>query len=320
MKKIFLLFAFYFAANHIIAQTVDSVAAVSVLPDAGEDEPALPVKVFVSQRLINANTVEVLKKGIMDFKVSHSFEDIAGDKGGIKNFFGLDRSTDVRIGFQIGLSNRLNIVATRAKGAGRVQQLYELGLKYQMMRQLQNDPKHPLSMTLYVNNVISTMKAEPLPDRENSFRGFGDRTSQVVQLMVARKFGKSSFQLSPAFVNTGYVQSGDDNSMFALGAAARIPLSKKLVFVFDYFHPFRSKDSKNFIRSTGSEVYDAMGAGFEILTEGHTFNLMFTNATEILENRFIPRTVTSWGRGEFRWAFALTRAFVLFRSKKDKQE
>jgi Membrane bound beta barrel domain (DUF5777) len=254
MKKIILLFAFHLATNHIIAQTVDSVAAVTALPDAGEEEPALPVKVFVSQRLINANTVEVLKKGIMDFKVSHSFEDIGGDKGGIKNFFGLDRSTDVRIGFQIGLSNRLNIVATRAKGAGRVQQLYELGLKYQMMRQLQNDPKHPLSMTLYVNNVISTMKAEPLPDRENSFRGFGDRTSQVVQLMVARKFGKSSFQLSPVFVNTGYVQSGDDNSMFALGAAARIPLSKKFVFVVDYFHPFRSKGSKDCIRNTGSEV------------------------------------------------------------------
>jgi Membrane bound beta barrel domain (DUF5777) len=319
MKKTFLVLALFFSVNFITAQTADSVAAVTALPDNSEEESALPVKVFASQRLINANTVEVLKKGIMEFKVAHSFEDIGGDKGGIKNFFGLDKSTDVRIGFQVGLSNRLNIVATRAKGAGRVQQLYELGLKYQLMRQMQNDSKHPLSMTLYANNVISTMKAEPLPDRENSFRGFGDRTSRVVQLMVARKFGKSSFQISPTFVNTGYVQPGDDKSIFALGAAARIPLSKKFVFVFDYFHPFRSRDSKDFIRTTGSEVYDAMGAGFEILTEGHTFNLMFTNATEILENRFIPRTITSWGRGEFRWAFNLTRAFVLFRSKKDKE-
>jgi Membrane bound beta barrel domain (DUF5777) len=201
-----------------------------------------------------------------------------------------------------------------------VQQLYELGLKYQMMRQLQNDPKHPLSVTLYANNVISTMKAESLPDRENSFRSLSDRTSRAIELMIARKFGKTSFQLNSVFVNAGYVPAGDDKSMFALGGAARIPLSKKFVFVFDYFHPFRSKESKNFIRTTGSELYDAMGAGFEILTEGHTFNLMFTNATEIFENRFIPRTVTSWDRGEFRWAFSLTRAFVLFKSKKDKQE
>ena len=144
MKKIFFFFALLFAVNFIIAQTADSSASVAALPDDGEQEEALPVKVFVSQRLINANTVEVLKKGIMDFKVAHSFEDIGGDRGGIKNFFGLDNSTDVRIGFQIGLSDRLNIVTTRAKGAGRVKQLYELGLKYQLMRQLQNDPKHPL--------------------------------------------------------------------------------------------------------------------------------------------------------------------------------
>jgi Membrane bound beta barrel domain (DUF5777) len=319
MKKIFLVLALFFTVNFITAQTVDSSVSVSVLPDTGEQEEALPVKVFASQRLINANTVEVLKKGIMDFKVSHSFSDISGDKGGIKNFFGLDNSTDVRIGFQIGLSDRLNIVTTRAKGAFKVLQLYELGFKYQLMRQLQNDPKHPLSMTLYVNNIISTVKADTIPGQLNSFKNFGDRTSQAVELMIARKFGKASFQLNTVFVNAGYVPSGDDKSMLALGGAARIPLSKKFVFVFDYFHPFRSKESKNFIRTTGFDVYDVMGAGFEILTEGHTFNLMFTNATEILENRFIPRTTTSWGRGEFRWAFALTRAFVLFRSKKDKE-
>ncbi len=57
-------------------------------------------------------------KGILEFKVTHNFGDIAGDFGGIKNFFGLDNATDVRIGFQYGLSKRINLIAARAKGAG----------------------------------------------------------------------------------------------------------------------------------------------------------------------------------------------------------
>src|SRR5215470_19689356 len=58
------------------------------------------LKIFFGQRLINANTVEVLHKGVMEFRVIHNFEDIAGENGGLKYFYGLDNSTDVRIGFQ----------------------------------------------------------------------------------------------------------------------------------------------------------------------------------------------------------------------------
>src|SRR5690348_9132053 len=67
------------------------------------DQP--PMKLFYSQRIINMNTVEVLNKGIMEFRVTHNFDDIAGKDGGIKKFFGLDAATDVKIGFQIGLSD-----------------------------------------------------------------------------------------------------------------------------------------------------------------------------------------------------------------------
>src|SRR6478735_3139663 len=75
-------------------------------------------KVFYSQKAINTKTVEVHPKGIMDFSIDHYFGDIAGDHGGAKNgFFGLDGIKDVRIGFQLGLTDRLNVIFARAKGA-----------------------------------------------------------------------------------------------------------------------------------------------------------------------------------------------------------
>lgn len=270
--------------------------------------------VFSSPRLINANTVEMIPKGILEFKVTHNFGDLAGDNGGIKNFFGLDNATDIRIGFQYGLSKRINLVAARAKGAGGLQQLYELGLKYRMLQQT-TDNAIPLSLTLYGNLVTSAMREGANPGQENSFDGFGDRLSQAVQLLVARRFGKFSFQLSPTYVHHNYVVAGDDNGIFAFGAGMRLPVAGRFSLIVDYFHSFRSSDSKEMFRNQGIRFYDVLGAGIEILTAGHVFHLNFTNATEILENRFIPRTTTSWGKGQFRWGFTVSRDFELKKRK-----
>jgi len=284
------------------------------------------MKVFYSQKLINANTVEVLPKGIMEFRVSHAFSDMGGHQGGISpHFFGLEDAYDVRIGFQAGLTDRLNVLISRAKGGGTPNapaQLYELGIKYQFMKQEENDSRHPFSLTLFANSVVSSMKASPdsLPGLENSFSKFSDRTSEVIQLMIARKFGKISLQLSPTFLTRGYVINGDDKNLFAIGGAVRIPITSKFIFIADYFHTFRSQRSKDVFAnpSQGQALtfYDALGVGAEILTAGHVFHLNFTNATDLLENRFIPHTFKSWGKGEFRWSFTISRNFTIFRDKK----
>lgn len=280
------------------------------------------MKVFHSQKLINANTVEVLPKGVLEFRVSHAFDDIAGDRGGEKNFFGLENSTDVRIGFQAGLTKNLNVLISRSKGGGpstSPQKLYELGLKYQFLRQQENDPSHPLSITLFANSVISSMETSDTTIFENSFSKFSDRTSEVVQLMIARKFGKISLQLSPTVVTRGHVIEGDDKTLLAIGGAVRIPITPRFVFIADYFHTFRSQESKDAFADPiqGSRTfYDALGAGFEILTAGHVFHLNFTNATDLLENRFISSTYRSWGKGEFRWSFTISRNFRIFKDKK----
>jgi hypothetical protein len=253
----------------------------------------------------------------MEFKVLHNFGDIAGSNGGIQKFFGLDVAADIKIAFQVAVGNRLNLVAGRTKGGGDVQQLWELGLKYQMMKQMENDPKRPLSMTVYTNLVMSTQKSNPDPLKEQHFEDFSDRLSQLVQLMIARRFGNFSFQLSPTLVHTNRVVPGDQNSMFALGMATRIPLSKKVFIIADYFIPFRSDDSEEVLKSQGINLYNALGAGIEILTEGHVFHMNFTNATNLLENRFIPRTFSSWGKGQYRWGFTISRRFVLFADKKN---
>lgn len=275
--------------------------------------------VFSSPKLINANTVEMTPKGILEFKVTHNFGDIAGDNGGIENFFGLDNAADIRIGFQYGLSKKVNLIAARAKGAGTVKQLWELGFRYRFIQQA-NDPQHPVSVSLFANIVASSMEASPVPDQENSYENFSDRLSQTVQLMIARKFGKLSLQVSPTLVNTNYVVPNDDKTIFALGGALRLPVQGKFSLLLDYFHSFRSQESIDSFKTQNIRFYDAIGIGVEFLTEGHVFHLNFTNATEILENRFIPRTTTSWGNGQYRWGFTVSRDFDLLYKKKNRKK
>ncbi len=118
--------------------------------------------------------------------------------------------------------------------------------------------------------------------------------------------------------------------MFALGGAVRFPVTKNFNFIVDYFHPFRSKSSKDFFKTIDDtynppsdvvfnpvpiKFYDPLGISFEFITPGHVFNLNFTNTTEILENRFIPKTTSSWTKGKFRWGFTISRKFVICRPK-----
>ena len=313
MKRILsitLLFAFISSA----AQE-DSTIAITT-PQMAE---ASPVKVFYSQKVINTKTAEMLKKGVLEFNVAHSFGDIGGDFGGIKRFFGLDNTTDVRIGFQLGLGDKLNIVAARTKGLFVTQQ-WELGLKWQLLQQMEKGTGSGFSLTMYVNDVVSTQRRSNrlLGVTETSFEDFSDRHSQIIQLLLARKFGKVSLQFNPLFLHTNHVVPYDQENIFALGGAIRIPLSKKIVILADYFHPFRSQSTRDAFEANNLKLYDPFGIGFEILTEGHVFNLNFTNATEILENRFIRKTATNWGDGEFRWAFTLSRNFILFKDRRSK--
>ncbi len=325
MQKFRLLFFALFVNAVVFAQ--DDTAVTKLMNSMDEKSPVVKTAtpVFYSQKLINSNTVEVLHKGILEFKVVHNFGDVAGTNGGVSRFFGLDGGRfDVKIAFQAGLTDKLNVLLARTKGAGNLSQLIETGLKYQFLKQMDNDATHPLSLTVFANMVVCTMKADTLNSlkiSENHFNNFSDRLSQVIQVMIAKRFGKISLQLNPTYVHTNYVVTNDQNGIFALGAGARIPFSKKFILVADYFHPFRSSASENALTAQyagryDEKRYDIFGIGFEILTPGHLFHLNFTNTNDILENRFISRTFSTWGKGQYRWGFTVARNFVLFRDKK----
>src|SRR5436190_1142141 len=154
-----------------------------------------PVQIFSSEKAINANTPETVGAGKMAFKVTHNFGDIGGKFGGLKNFFGLDNSTDVKIGFEIGLAKNFDLIAARCKGASLRQQQWELGMKWKLIQQAENGP--PISLALFANAVVATNTRSTFANRENSYKGFTERLSNVFQLILAKRMGKVSIELLP---------------------------------------------------------------------------------------------------------------------------
>lgn len=265
---------------------------------------------FKSTKLINGHTNETIYKNELDFKVDHRFGDIAGSNGGIRKFFGLDNSTDVRIGFEYGVTDRLSIGLARAKGANSVQQLYEGSLKFRLLEQTIDDHS-PVAITLFGSNTITGVAASTGPTAATAYRSFTDRMNYVAQVIFARKINSNlSVTLSPGYVHRNFTAFRDQNELLTLGAGARAKLSKRIAFVVDYYVPFRNKADKLYLEQLNDvKFYNVLGAGLEMETGGHVFHLNFTNATAIEEMQFLPQTTSSWLKGQYRWGFSISRRF-----------
>lgn len=276
------------------------------------------IATFKSTKLINGHTNETIYKNELDFKVDHRFGDIAGSNGGLRQFFGLDNSTDVRIGFEYGISDRLSIGLARAKGATAVQQLYEGSIKYRLLEQTTDD-YIPVAITLFGSNTITAVEASSEATSPTAYQNLKDRMNYVSQIIIARKFDSNySFTLTPSYVHRNFTAFRDQNDLFAIGAGARAKISKRMALVVDYTLPFRNSADKAYLEQTnGVKFYNPLGVGLEIETGGHVFHLNFTNATAIEEMQYIPSTTSSWLKGQYRWGFSISRRFS-FDHKKEK--
>lgn len=269
------------------------------------------IATFKSTRIINGQSNETLAKGDLDFRVAHRFGDIGGSGGGSSTFFGLDNSTDIRIAFEYGITDRLTAGISRAKGSGNFTQLYEVLGKFKVLQQTM-DNRIPVGVTVFGNAVASGMKSSPEKSDVNYFDSFSSRMSYTAQAIISRKFGDIiSLAVLPTYVHRNRVGYKDMNNMFAMGVGGRLRFSKRVALVVDYFVPFRDEESKDYYESRGTKFYNSLGVGVEIETGGHVFHMNFTNSTAILENQFIPETVTTWTQGQFRWGFNISRRFSL---------
>lgn len=257
---------------------------------------------FAGTRVINNHSNEMLPKRTLEFIVAHKFGDIAGSQGGLENFFGFDNLADVRIAFEYGIIDDLDIGLGRCKGIGARSQLLDGFAKYSILQQ--KTSKMPISLTFVSSLSLNYAKASTDSTSVTSYPGFLNRLIFTNQLLVTRKFSdRFSMQLNFGYNHRNYVDFDDQNGLFFAGASGRFRMTKFLALLAEYNYAFR--------KSNNTMYQNPLSFGVEIQTGGHVFALHFSNARALNENLFIPYTTSNWLDGQFRFGFSISRRFKL---------
>ena len=254
-------------------------------------------RTFKDTRVINTHSVETLQKRKLDLRIGHRFGNL---KGGWSSFYGLESAQDVSIGVDYGITDDINIGFHRTKGAGPLTQLANTLVKYRFLKQ--SDTGSPITVTALGLWTISTQQKDPSSEFVlNNFRKFSHRFILGSQLLIARKFSdKFSLQLTPSYIHRNVVAFDEQNATFSIGGAFRYQLTKVLGIIVDATAPVGDTDAKA-----------AIGVGFEIDTGGHVFQVNFTNARGMSETDYIPNNQATWGNGDVRLGFTISRIFNL---------
>ncbi|MHA6248133.1 DUF5777 family beta-barrel protein [Pontibacter sp. CAU 1760] len=277
-----------------ITQAQDSL--LDALADSSADKSQPVFATFKTTRVVNGHSVETVKRRGLDFRVTHHFGDISGDGGNVHTLYGLDQAADIRIAFEYGVTDKLTLGIGRSK----ISELVDGYAKYSLFTQTQ-DNHMPVSTTLLINAGFTPQRAV-----ESEYANVAHRLSYTYQVLVARKFSPLfSLQLMPTLLHRNYLfDPQDEHDLFSMGIGGRLKLTKRFALLADYFYTFSG------IRNEANSGYYApLGFGVEIETGGHVFHMFFTNNAGIVENNFIPNTTSSWGEGEFKFGFNISRTF-----------
>jgi hypothetical protein len=284
-------------ASYSVAQETDSTETEETTVDDNLIE-----QTFQSTRIISAHSVECLRKGVLEFRVEHRFGDFAGSNGGVQDWFGLDNSSDIRLGFEYGVTNHLMVGVGRSKGTGTpYRSLLDGFAKYRILQQKKKGM--PISLAITGSMFYTYMKAIPDIYSVAYFPKQAYRFSYSAQLNIARKFGNLvSLALMPTLVHRNYVAANDQNTLFALGGAMRWSLTQRWGIMVEYHQVFQNKGMR-------TNNFNSLGFAVEWLTFGHNFTIYVTNSRGFGETQFITNTYDNWLKGQFRIGFCIGRKF-----------
>ena len=291
LKRIILFVVVLISISKIVtAQNIDLFSEKSSL--SGRD---ITTGTFKSTRIVNGQSIENVGAGVLDFRILHRFGTI---NQGAYNLFGLDQAT-MRIGFDYGINSRLMV------GGGRstYEKQYDAFFKYRILRQQTGERNIPLSVSL-----ASTMIYKSLKDVVTTYEPYKtDRLSFAHQLLVASKLSDYlSIQFTPTVVHYNMVEHKTiPNDFYSLGTGFRLRVSPRVNITTEYYHRFD--------KLTG--YYDPLTIGVDIETGGHVFQLHVTNSTGMTERTFINETTGSWGKGDLRFGFNISRVFTVRKPK-----
>ena len=291
MRRLFLAFLFLLCTLAIFAQ--DDL--MNLLDQNSPKQINYTTATFKSTRVMNGHSIERMPAGQLDVRISHRFGQV--NTGGY-NFYGLDQS-NIHLSLEYGITNWLMV----GVGRGEYEKTFDGFTKFSILRQSTGAKEMPVSLSVLTSVALKTLKFQNTAVTNY----FTSRLSYVAQVLVARKISEAlSIQLTPSYVHRNLVATElDPNDLFALGAGARLKLTKRTSLNAEYYYLANPRTYLS------QKVYNPLSIGFDIETGGHVFQLFFTNSIGMIEKAFIGETTGTWTKGDIRFGFNISRVFTL---------
>ncbi|MDA7804003.1 DUF5777 family beta-barrel protein [Crocinitomix sp.] len=269
-----------------------------------QDAREVVTESFSGTRVLSNHSVEMLPKRSLEVIIAHKFGDIAGASGGLQNFYGFDDLADVRIAFEYGILDRLDIGLGRNKGVGFVTGVLDGYAKYKLIEQAKGGK--PFNLVFVSSLILPYKKAVNDVSSIASYPKFLNRFTFTNQLLIARKFSdRFVVQMNAGYNHRNFVDYKDVNGLFFAGVASRFRITKTFGLLVEYNHVLNRPDQ------IADNYQNPLSFGVEILTGGHSFILNFSNGKAINENLFIPYITSNWLDGQWRFGFSINRKFKL---------
>lgn len=298
MRRLFLTLLFSYFALCIFAQ--DDL--MNLLDANSAKEINYTSATFKSTRVMNGHSIERMPAGQLDVRISHRFGPV---NSGAYNFFGLDQS-NIHLSLEYGINNWLMI----GMGRGSYEKTFDGFAKFSILRQSTGAKTMPVSLSAVTSIALNTLRFQ------NQTRSdyFSSRLAYVAQVLVARKINQAiSVQLTPTYIHKNLVATElDPNDIYAVGAGARLKLTKRTSLNGEYYYVVNPKTYLS------QQIYNPLSIGFDIETGGHVFQLFFTNSLGMIEKAFIGETTGSWTKGDIRFGFNISRVFTLIKHNKNE--
>jgi hypothetical protein len=300
MKFTLLLFTGLAFSSFSQEDTISTEDSMSIDETSEGDEPWLSGR-FKATRIISGHSTQTLAKGNLEFRVEHRFGDLAGSEGGVQQFFGLDNSSDIRLAFEYGVTDKWMIGFGRSKGTNNPYRALLDGLtKYKILDEREGKP---LSLAAMGMMTYSYAKASSNVYEVQHYPKQAYRLAYATQIIASKQLGKRlAVSLMPTYVYRNYVLSDDENGIFSLGGAAKLGITRSMGLVAEYYYNFHDPGIRK-------NAFPALGFGLEWITFGHTFTINVTNSKGFGETQFITGTYENWLKGQFRLGFTITRIF-----------
>jgi hypothetical protein len=250
---------------------------------------------FFSTRVVNGQSTEGIPQGRLDLRIEHRFDLI---KNGYPEFFGLDHAYTF-FGLEYGIKDWLMVGINRTSLTLAVTGY----TKISVIRQSTGYLNTPLSVSF----LLGSSYMETNIDNSTNSVDFLSRLSYTGEILIARKFNDHfSAQVSPVWIHRNKVISlTNDNNIFAMGFSANYKLTPSLSLSGEYYPVINP--SVYYLNHNSN----SLSFSFDIHTEGHVFQIVLSNSTDMIEKNFIGETTGSWLKGDIHLGFNILRKFEL---------